>query len=220
MRRSVALLAVLTVPVHAAHGIAAVPRAHISNAQQLASRMARALSGQRRIEVTGVTNGPGTLKTRYLLRYQAKGRELLAQRGGPWTAVHLPGQTVDGIEQIVIGKLSYSSMDGHHWYRSAHAAVPEPIDAVSLNIANAPCCVPDAVTDSMRIVDLGDSWWNGQKVHQLSFSLVAAGYAVDGTVLIDAKTYLPLRYTQHSDMPETRGSFSIHYGGTFLITAP
>jgi hypothetical protein len=182
--------------------------------------MVRALNAQQRIQVSGLMNGPGSLKTQYVLRYEAQGKEFLSQIGGPWSQVRLPGSTVDGIKQIIIGKQAYSSMDGRHWYHTQRNATPIPLDAMSLNVANVPCCVSVAQTESLHVVDRGTSRWSGHAVRRLGFTTTAGGYLITGTVLVDTRSHLPLRYTQECKLPEMSGTFTLSYGGKFFIAAP
>jgi hypothetical protein len=197
---------------------------HVSTKRPVASalveRMVRALNGQHRIEVSGLMLGPGSLRTQYRLRYEAQGKEYVSQTGGPWSQVKLPGSTVNGIEQIIIGRHAYSSMDGRHWYHTERKSPPVPLDAMSLNVANVPCCVAVASTDSLHVADKGTTRWNGHSVRTLAFTTSAEGYQVSGTVLVDVHSHLPLRYTQVCKLPEMNGTFTLNYGGRFLITAP
>jgi hypothetical protein len=220
MRRPALLAIAALVPLLGTGTSAHATGTRQSTVSSLVQRMVRALDAQQRIRVSGLMVGPGSLKTRYQLRYEAQGKEFVSQTGGPWSQVRLPGSTVDGVEQIIIGRRAYRSMDGRHWYHTQRKSPPVPLDAMSLNIANVPCCVAVAATDSVRVVEKGATRWNGHSVLTLEFTTSADGYEVSGTVLVDVHSYLPLRYTQSCKFPEMNGTFALRYGGQFLIAAP
>jgi hypothetical protein len=220
MRRPALLAIAALVPIFGTGTTAHATGTRRSTVSGLVQRMVRALDAQHRIRVSGLMVGPGSLKTRYQLRYEAQGKEFVSQTGGPWSQVRLPGSTVDGIEQIIIGRRAYQSMDGRHWYHTERKSPPVPLDAVSLNVANVPCCVAVATTDALHLVEKGASRWNGHSVRTLDFTTSADGYEVSGTVLVDVQSDLPLRYTQSCNYPEMNGTFTLQYGGQFLIAAP
>ncbi len=207
-------LGIASQEAHAASGF------HPSKAAGVAQRMAEALSAQTRIQVRGTTVGPGALKTSYLMRYQSAAKESLSQMGGPWSQVRVGDKGMAGVRSVTIGHKVFTSMDGRHWFRSSRGDMPRPLDALSLNVANAPCCVPANRSASVKVTDGGTTRWRGGRVDRLGFTCVAEGYLVTGTVLIDPRSYLPLQYTQKTAMPKMRGSFVLSYGGTFSISEP
>jgi hypothetical protein len=189
-------------------------------AAKIAVRMSRALQAQSRIQVRGTTVGPGTMKTSYLMRYQFRARESMSQIGGPWGQVRVGDHSVDGVRSVTIGHKVFTSMDGRHWFQSSRGDVPGPLDALSLNVANAPCCVSGDRSASVKVSNAGTTRWHGVHVRRLSFSCMAEGYVLTGSVLIDPHSYLPLQYTQKTAMPKMRGNFVISYGGNFSISEP
>lgn len=191
-----------------------------SRALEVSQRMVRALNAQRRIEVRGTTLGPAEMKTRYVLRYQARNREMVTQTGGPWGSVKVHNTRVTGVSAVFIGKQAYTSMDGTHWYRSVRPSMPRPLDAISLNVANVPCCVPSSGHASVQLSFMDSERYRGERALRLRFACVANGYSLSGEVLIDARTYLPLYYRQRSATPEMTGTFTVSYGGSFTIVAP
>jgi hypothetical protein len=182
--------------------------------------MSHALQAQTRIQVRGTTIGPGSMKTSYLMRYQFRNRESMSQIGGPWGQVRVGNRIVGGVRSVTIGHRVFTSMDGRHWFQSSRGDVPGPLDALSLNVANAPCCVSGDRSVSVKVSNAGTTQWHGTRVHRLSFSCVAEGYLFTGRVLIDTHSYLPLQYTQKTAMPKMNGKFVISYGGNFFISEP
>jgi hypothetical protein len=221
MKRSLAVLTAIVTPLVLGQSqVVAGASARPSLAIQLSQRMVHALEGQRRIVVRGWTQGPGLLKTRYLMRYLAIGRESMVQTGGPWGQVQVHGKPIGTVSAIYIGKHAFTSMDGQHWYRTSRSVPPRALDVISLNIANTPCCVPDWKGSSVKLTDGGTRHWRGATVHALRFSCLANGYAVAGTLLLDRRTFLPLRYVQKTRIPKVSGTFTLSYGGSFTIAAP
>lgn len=221
MKRKIAVLAVAAAPFTFLPAIAAAgSKARPSLAVQLSQHMVRALNAQTRIVVRGWTVGPGTMKTTYVMRYLAGGREYLAQRGGPWGHVQIHGKRMAGVTAIYIGKQAFTTMDQRHWYRSSRPSPPTPLDAISLKMANTPCCVPNVRGASVKLSDGGTQRWHGVRVHVVNFSTFANGYVVTGHVLLDMQSYLPLGYVQNTRVPQVSGQFTLSYGGSFTISAP
>lgn len=191
----------------------------VTRGAALAQRMAAALYRQRRIEVRGHLDGPGTQSVKYLVRYEAQGREYLQESGGMWNQVQVGHERLQGLRAIAVGKTMYTSTDGTHWIRGARLNPPSALDMISINPAMAPCCVPGK-TASTQVTNLGIRSSSFGKVYALGYRTSSINASIKGTLLLDARTFLPRRYTEYCQSMGLRGTFVLTYGGSFSIKAP
>lgn len=185
----------------------------------LAHRMAAALYRQARIEVSGHLDGPGRQSVRYLFRYQKGAREYLQETGGIWNQVQVDHQRLQGLRAVSIGKTLYSSTDGRHWMRGTRLIAPSALDAISINPAMAPCCLPGK-TVSVQVQIAGTRSSQFGKVYALNYRAMSISASIDGTLLVDSRTLLPRRYTERCKSMGLTGTFVLTYGGTFNISSP
>src|SRR5947209_11569142 len=179
---------VLVSPTSASASSAGKPLQH-PNAQSglirgatLAHRMTSALYRQGRIEVRGHLDGPGRQSVKYLVRYQAKGREYMQETGGMWTQVQVGHERLEGLRAIAVGKTLYTSTDGSHWMRGARLNPPSALDTLSINPAMAPCCVPGK-TASTQVTNLGVRSSSFGKVYALGYRTTSINASIVGTLL-------------------------------------
>lgn len=191
----------------------------VTRGSMLAQHMATALNRQTRIEVSGHLDGPGRQSVNYLFRYQASAREYLQESGGIWNQVQVDHQRLQGLRAVSIGKALYSSTDGRHWMRGSRLVAPSALDAISINPAMAPCCVPGK-TVSVQVQDAGLRSSRFGKVYALNYRAMSISATIDGTLLVDARTFLPRRYTERCKSMGLTGAFVLTYGGTFNIKSP
>jgi hypothetical protein len=185
----------------------------------VARRMTAALLSQARVQVRGRMSAPGSQAVSYLLRYQAKGREYLEETGGAWSQVQIGKRHLTGLQAVSVGKLVYTTTDGTHWMKGSRLTPPTPLDVISLNPANAPCCVPSNGT-AASVSNLGVRAWHARQVYRLSYTASSVTATIRGTVIVDTRSYLPLEYTETSRAPALTGTFTLSYGGTFTINEP
>jgi hypothetical protein len=185
----------------------------------LAQRMAAALSRQSHIQVEGRLVGPGRQTVQYLVRYQAKAREYLQETGSMWNQVQVGNQRLRGLRAVSVGKRLYSSTDGKHWMRGSRLVPPSALDTISINPVMAPCCVPGK-TAAAQVTNSGLRSSPFGRVYALDYTTTSASASIKGTLLIDARSFLPRRYTEYSRTPAISGTFVLTYGGAFSISAP
>ena len=185
----------------------------------LAQQMSAALYRQSRIEVRGHLDGPGSQSVKYLVRYQAQGREYMQETGGMWNQVQVGHERLQGLRAIAVGKDLYTSTDGTHWRRGTRLNPPSALDVISINPAMAPCCVPGK-TASTQVTNLGVQTSPFGKVYALGYRTTSVNASIKGTLLIDARTFLPRRYTEFCPSMGLSGTFVLTYGGSFTIKAP
>jgi hypothetical protein len=181
--------------------------------------MATALLRQKRIEVKGRLDGPGRQTIQYLVRYQAGAREYLQETGGVWDEVEIKGQRSRGLRAVSVGKQLYSSTDGKHWIRGSRLTPPSALDTISINPAMAPCCVPGR-TAAAQVTNAGLRSSPFGRVYALDYIATSSSASIKGTMLVDARSFLPRRYTEYSRTPAMSGAFDLTYGGNFNIDAP
>lgn len=185
----------------------------------LAQRMATALIRQSRIEVQGHLDGPGPQSVKYLMRYQASGREYMHETGGVWNQIQVGRQKMQGLQLIAVAKTVYSSTDGRHWMRAARLLPPSALDAISINPAMAPCCLPGKTVNS-QVTNMGVRSSRFGKVYALDYRTVSINASIKGTLLIDARSWLPRQYTEVCQSLGIHGTFGLRFGGSFTINPP
>jgi hypothetical protein len=185
----------------------------------LAQRMALALGRQSHIEIRGHLDGPGPQSVKYLVRYQATGREYMHETGGVWNQVQVGHHRLQGLQVITVAKTVFSSTDGKHWMRAARLVPPSALDAISINPAMAPCCLPGK-TASSQVSNMGLKSSPFGKVYALTYRTLSINASIKGTLLIDARSYLPRQYTENCPSLGLRGTFALTFGGSFSINAP
>jgi hypothetical protein len=185
----------------------------------LAQRMAVALDRQSHIEVRGHLDGPGPQSVQYLVRYQASGREYMHETGGVWNQVQVGHQRLQGLQVIAVAKTVFSSTDGKHWMRAARLVPPSALDAISINPAMAPCCLPGK-TASSQVTNMGQEPSRFGRVYALNYRAMSINASIKGTLLIDTHSFLPRQYTENCQSLSLKGTFVLTYGGTFSIKAP
>jgi len=57
-------------------------------------------------------------------------------------------------------------------------------------------------------------------VYALDYVTTSNSGSIKGTLLVDARSFLPRQYTEYSRTPAMSGSFVLTYGGAFNIAAP
>lgn len=194
-------------------------RPGISRGAVLARRMVSALSHQSHIEVKGHLDGPGRQTVQYLVRYQADAREYLQETGGMWNQVQIGNRRLQGLRTVSVGKRLYSSTDGKHWMRGSRLVPPSALDTISINPVMSPCCVPGK-TAAAQVTNGVLRTSRFGKVYALDYITTSTNSSIKGTLLIDARTFLPRRYTEFSQTPAIKGAFVLTYGGSFRINAP
>jgi hypothetical protein len=217
-------LALFTPAIGTASAAGAQPRRSIAHSgltrgTVLAGRMEAALNKQSHIEVRGHLDGPGTQSVKYLVRYEAKAREYMQETGGMWNQVQVGHERVQAFRAITVGKTVYSSTDGKHWLRGARLVPPSALDAISINPAMAPCCVSGR-TVSTQVTTVGVQSSQFGKVFALKYRTMSINASIQGTILLDARTFLPRRYTEYCQSMGLEGTFDLTYGGSFSIDAP
>jgi hypothetical protein len=185
----------------------------------LAQKMAAALSRQSRIEVRGQLNGPGRQTVQYLVRYQAQAREYLQETGGMWNQVQVGNKRLNGLRAVSVGRRLYSSTDGRHWMRGSRLVPPSALDTISINPVMAPCCLPGK-TAAAQVTNAGLRASRFGRVYALDYIATSSSASIKGTLLIDARSFLPRRYTEYSQTPAISGTFNLTYGGVFQINPP
>lgn len=186
----------------------------------VAQRLHFVLERQRHLEARGYLIGPGLLRTRYLIRFQAPNREYLSESGGSWTQVQIPHREPAGFRAVYIGKQAYTSTNGSTWIAGMRQSAPDPVDLLSVNMARAPCCAAGPPQSASQLWNLGLTTWHGSRAYRLKYLCEGNGIAVRGSALIDTTTFLPLLYTESSESPHVSGRFVLSYDGAFSITAP
>ncbi|HEX6506652.1 MAG TPA: hypothetical protein VF221_03380 [Chloroflexota bacterium] len=224
-KHSIILAAVFAIPSAA---LAAAPTSHQRSgkavikqlaATTIAARMSRALQGEARVEVRGSTVGPGKQTVTYLMRYQAGAREFLQESGGVWSHVQVGKQALTGLRAVSIGKVVYSTVDGSHWMRASRTTPPSALDVISINPANAPCCVTRHGS-AAQVWNAGRQSWHARSVYALGYITTSVNASIRGTLLVDPQSFRPLQYTESSKLPAMTGTFSLSYGGSFSINRP
>lgn len=185
----------------------------------LAQRMAAALIRQSRIEVRGQLSGPGRQTVQYLVRYQAQGREYLRETGALWNQVQVGHKRLNGLRAVSVGKRLYSSTDGKHWLRGSRLIPPSALDMISINPVMAPCCVPGNIA-AAQVTNGGLRTSQFGRVYALHYIATSSSVSINGTLLIDARSFLPRRYTEYCRTPSITGTFVLTYGGAFQINPP
>jgi hypothetical protein len=185
----------------------------------LAQRMATALGRQSHVEVKGQLSGPGRQTVQYLVRYQAQGREYLQETGAMWNQVQVGKKRLSGLRAVSVGKRLYSSTDGKHWLRGSRLVPPSALDTISISPVMAPCCVPGK-TAAAQVTNGGLRASPFGRVYALNYIATSSIASIKGTLLIDARSFLPRRYTEYSQTPPISGTFVLRYGGAFQINAP
>jgi hypothetical protein len=185
----------------------------------LAQRMAAALERQTHIEARGHLDGPGAQSVQYLVRYQANGREYMHETGGVWNQVQVGHKRLQGLQIIAVAKTVFSSTDGKHWLRAARLAPPSALDAISINPAMAPCCLPGKTANS-QVTNMGQKSSRFGRVYALNYRATSINASIKGTLLVDSHSFLPREYTENCQSLSLKGTFVLTYGGSFSIKAP
>jgi hypothetical protein len=193
---------------------------HRLTGKLLGQRMVQALSRETRIQVQGTLAARGSKAAQYLLRYQASGRESLTVTGGTFARVQVGNHSLTGVRTISIGRTTFRSFDGSHWVRLSGTPTPSPLDALSLNGGDVPCCAAYDKRVRVHLVNNGLTSRHGTRVYVLAFRRGAGNQFLTGTVILNAGTYLPLSYTETLQPSASQGTFTLTYGGTFEIRTP